>query len=148
MDDILLNIISAIIVIGLFVIHIFSKKVHYFISGISLILIGLLDILFIYYIIDFDINTLPAIAFALYFILFFAGKDLFVESIKEDNNSLKYFTLIIAILIILLTTIPTLSKFGVINFNLPDYPNIVDSIINIVAGITLIIGTFILLHDK
>jgi NhaP-type Na+/H+ or K+/H+ antiporter len=147
METLMLQIISIIIVIILFSLNIFSKRLHYIVSGLLLISIGVIDILFNQHYIDLDIHDYPIVAFALYFILFFAGKDLLVEAFKEENKTLKYTTLILSILIIVITTIPTLNSKGVIDFNLPIYPRIIDQIIYIISGIFLLIGTFVLLKD-
>jgi uncharacterized integral membrane protein len=122
-----------------------SKKLHYFVSGINLIVLGLLPILNHFEIIHIDLEQMPILKFVAAFFLGFATKDLFVEAIKEKESKWKYPTLIITFILVILITIPGLYSMDVIEFNL-DLPLIVNSLIYFIAGILMFIGVFTLLQ--
>jgi len=124
-----------------------KKKIHYFFSGSTLIALGILPILYDMEVIGLDITLYPIFNFAAYFFVVLAAKDLFKESFKEKESTLKWPSLILAISLLVLTTIPTLNKMHVIEFVL-NYPKIIDHILYLVCGLFLIISIFTLLSTE
>lgn len=145
--DLTSQIISIFIVILLFLSLLLSKKIHYFIAGLLLIFLGSAPYLYEYSIIPFNIMDFPVFNFTAYFFIVFASKDLFKEGFKEKESALKWPSLILAIVLIVLTTIPTLNKLQVIDFVL-EYPPVVDHVIYIVSGLFLLIGIFTIIATK
>jgi len=140
-ESLALHIVSIVVVILLILSMFLTKRVHYFFSGTVLLILGILPILREYGVIGIDINEFPIVNFVIYFLILLAGKDLLKEGIKEEREILKYPSIILGVVLIALTTIPTLNKLHVIEFVL-EYPPIVDSVLYIISGIFLIIGVF------
>ncbi|MBU0615813.1 MAG: hypothetical protein KJ601_07005 [Nanoarchaeota archaeon] len=143
-SDALLQIGSVVVVILIFATLLLSKKLHYFVAGLTLIAIGSLGYMYENGMTTFNIDSLPVLNFAAYFFVLFAGKDLLIEGFKEKENPMKWPSLILAIVLILFTTVNTLHKMSVIDIYL-DYPPIVSHVIYIISGLFLIIGIFTLL---
>lgn len=147
MEGLIPQIISLVIVALLFASMLLTKKLHYVISGLALIAFGTIPILFELYIINLDITAFPIFNYSAYFFVVFAGKDLFKEAFKEKESKMKYPTMILAIVLITITTIPTLHKMGVTQFAF-EYPELINHIIYIVSGIFLILGAFTMLRTE
>lgn len=147
-SELIVQIISVVIVLGMLALMIVSKKVHYFVGGLILIGTGVMSILFITGVTEMDFDKIPIVSFAVYFMIVFASKDLLKEGFKEKESSLKWPSIILALLLLTLTTIPTLNKAHVIDWALPEYPKIIDAILYIISGVVLPIGTFTLLSTE
>ncbi|MGM5484519.1 MAG: hypothetical protein ACQEP1_01455 [Nanobdellota archaeon] len=147
LDGFTIQMISVGVVLFLFALHIFSKKVHYFVGGLILMGLGVLKYLVARNYFHFQLWKFPVIEFALWFLAVFAGKDLLKEGFSEDSKVLKWPSIIIALTIIVLTTVPTLNSMGIIEFALPSYPPIIDHVIYVLTGIFLLIGTFTLVDE-
>lgn len=139
--------IVFVVVVVLFLSLLMTKKIHYFVSGLILIGFGTLIILNDLYIVDFDLSQMPILSFIAVFFIGIGIKDLFKESIKEKESKLKYPTLVFAGLVLIVTTIPILSKMEVIDFHF-EIPLIINAIIYIISGIFLWIGIFTLLKTN
>lgn len=146
MAEILITILSIILVILLFLSILLPKKIHYILSGVTLLVLGVLPVLHDHGIIGVDINQFPIANFVIYFLVVNAGKELFKEGFEEQSK-LKYPTMFLGVFLIIFTTIPTLNKLGVTEFVMPAYPKIIDSVLYIVCGVFLIVGAFTLLRD-
>ena len=141
------QVISIAIVIILFLSLAFSRKLHYFMGGLTLIVLGAMPILYDYKIIGIDINDYPVLNFAVYFTVVFAAKDLFKESMREKGGVIRWLSLIMAILLIVVSTLPTLYMMDVVSFNLPDFSSIIYNIMYIIAGVFLLVGIFTLVEE-
>ena len=143
------DIVTTVTLVVLLLLLVLPKKVHYTMSGIILIFLGLLPFLYEYQYITFDYTQYPVLDFVIYFIFVIAGKDLFKEGIEEDkSNFLKYPSIVLGLFLIVFTSIPKLYKLHVIPFTLPEYPFILDSILYIVCGVFLLIGVVTLFGKK
>ncbi len=135
---------ATIIVIAiLFLTLIFSKRIHRFVSGILLLLIGMLPTLIDEIGLPIDVADFPVLRFAAFFLLLYASKDIFVEGFKQERLIMKAIYLVFAIFLISITTIPTLYSMDVIEFTLPYVIENYYNAIYIATGVSLIIGTFI-----
>jgi hypothetical protein len=143
--DLAVQIISVVVVIGMFALMVISKKLHYIVGGLVLIGVGIITLLFEMGRIDIDLGEFPIVNFAVYFMIVFAGKDLLKEGFKEKDSPLKWPSIILAIVLIVITTLPTLKKMKVIDWALPEYPPLIDAIIYMVSGVFLLIGLFTIL---
>ena len=123
-------------------------KFHYAFGGLILIAIGVLTILFELGITSLDANEFPIVRFAIYLLIAFAAKDLLVEGFKEKESSLKYPSIILAIILIIITTIPILNEYDFTSFVIPEYSPIIDGVLYTISGLFLFIGTFTLLATK
>ena len=146
--DLIVQVVSVVLVILLLASMIFSKKLHYFLGGVILVAVGVVTILFEGGFMSLDVTKFPIVNFAVYFMIVFAGKDLLKEGIKEQASVLKWPSIILGILLVVMTTLPTLKKTKVIDWALPKYPAVIDGGIYVVAGILLIIGVFTLLSSS
>lgn len=88
--DLVINIISAVVVVLVFATMVLTKKIHYFTSGLMLVSLGVLSVLSEFQIIGFNILKLPVFNYAAIFLITFAGKDLLKEGFKEKTSALKY----------------------------------------------------------
>jgi hypothetical protein len=140
------NIVSLLIVAVIFITLIFTKKLHFFISGLTLIALGVLPILYNAGIINIDVNAYPVLGFAAYFFVAVAAKDLFQEAYREKEKPLRMLTLVFAFGLLFFTAIPTLHKLHVIE-SFFDIPSLVYNVIYILSGIFLIIGIFTLIEE-
>ncbi len=144
----LMDLVTVGALLFLLLLMVLPKKVHYAMSGVILIVLGVLPFLVVGGIEVIDVSEYPITRFVLYFIIVIAGKDLFKEGFEEDSkNILKYPSMILGIGLIVFSSIPTLYKFQVIPWTLPIYDPLIDSILYIVSGIFLLIGIFTLLKD-
>lgn len=141
------NILSIIIVILLFLSLLLPKKIHYFVSGLTLMSLGGLPLLYDLGIVKINITEYPVINYAAYFLVVLASKDLLVEGFKEKQSPLRIPSIVLALTLLLLTSLPTLNKLEVIDFVLK-YPPLIDQILYIICGIFLIIGIFTILKNK
>ena len=142
-----MDVVSGVIVAILFSTLLFSKKLHYFASGLFLVLLGVLPILYDYGKISLDVYSFPIYHYAAIFLILFAGKDLLREGWREKQSMLRWPSLLLAVIMIASVTIPKLHNMGAISFAL-DYPPIVDHVLYIAAGLFLIVGIFTLLATK
>jgi 4-amino-4-deoxy-L-arabinose transferase-like glycosyltransferase len=147
MNEIFMILIYAVVIFLLFLTMVMKKKVHYAISGLMLILLGVLPILYNNRIIDFNIESFSIMKFIAYFFVLFAARDLFKEGFQEENIKLKIPTMLFAIALLIFTTIPTLNNMNVLVIDLPNYPPMVDYVIYIISGIFLIFGMFTLIQE-
>ena len=145
--ELVMSIISIVVVIGLFALMILSKRLHYAAGALLLLAVGILNLLFEFQVIDFDINQFPVVHFAVYFMIILAGKDLLKAGVKEEQPWLKWPSISLGIILIIMTTIPTLYKFKVISFTFPEYSPIIDSVIYSISGAFLLIAVFTLLGE-
>jgi hypothetical protein len=145
--NLLVQIGAILVVIFIFVLMIVWKRMHYVISGVTLSAVGILTFLLHFGKIKFDVGDYPILIFALYFYIAFAGKDLIKEGFKEKESKLKYPSIILGIILVLINIVPTLHKLHVIDWVLPQNL-ILDATIYTVSGLFLIIGAFTILATK
>ncbi|MFC1741111.1 hypothetical protein ACFL3V_01065 [Nanoarchaeota archaeon] len=145
--SLVVQVISIVIVAGLFLLMVLWKKAHYVIGGLTLCAISTLTVLFKIGKTTFDVGQYPILHYAVYFFVAFAGKDLIKEGFKEKESALKWPSLILGVVLIVITTIPTLKKMHVIEWALPKSVY-VDASIYAIAGLFMIIGAFTILATK
>ncbi len=145
----LIDILTGFTLVFLLLMLVLPKKIHYSLSGVILIILGSIPILNLLKYSNFNLSEFPVLDFVVYFIIVVAGKDLFKAGVEEEKrNILKFPSMILGLFMITLTSIPKLYKLGVIPWNLPPYPAILDSILYIICGVFLIIGIFTLFKNK
>jgi hypothetical protein len=135
--------VSLIIVAALFLTMVIPKMVRYIVNGLALLSIGVLTLLFNYGYIQFNIGNYPIFNYAVFFLTVFAGKRLLKDGFVSQEKHIKFPSIIFGISIIVITTVPTLHKLGVIDFVLT-YPSVINHFLYVIAGIVLIIGAFII----
>jgi hypothetical protein len=142
---------TVITLICLLILLVLPKKISYALSGVILIVLGIIPLFDALNYINLDLNNYPVLDFVIYFIIIIAGKDLFKEGVKESSGKgvsngistyLKYPSIFLGLLLMVITSIPKLYKFHVISWTIPTYPLILDVILYVVSGIFLIIGVF------
>ncbi|HDP73894.1 MAG TPA: hypothetical protein ENN46_02980 [Candidatus Woesearchaeota archaeon] len=127
---------------------VFPKKLRFFIASAILLSVGLVGILYENWIVTFRLDKLALVNFAVSFMIIIAGKEHLMESFREKSNPLRVPSLILALALILLTTMPTLHSMGIIDFMLPDYPSVINSYLYVVCGIFLFLGIFLLPNEE
>jgi len=118
------------------------KRMRFVLNGIILFIAGYFDIIYYFDKIDINWKQTPLIVFVVVFTLMQTSSQLLSESIKERTFALKNLTFIFALILSALVIIPELYAYGVINYNFPKYPGIVDSIVYLIGGLIAIIAPF------
>lgn len=104
---------------------------------------GVIHLLFEFNVIDFNVRETPLLLFVIAFVVTATSKELIQESIKERGIIMKSVTFFVGLTLIILVLIPELYHLGAINFNIPDYPFIVNALIYLAAGLVAIIAPFL-----
>ncbi len=124
------------------------KKLRFFIASAILLFVGVVGILYDSMVLGFRLDRIPLVNFAVSFMIIVAAKDHLIDSFKEKSNPLRVPSLILAITLILLTTIPTMQSMGAVNFVLPDYPQILNSYLYSLCGLFLFLAIFLLPKEE
>lgn len=133
------TIITLLILVGTFLL---PKIIRYAVHGLILLALGLIPLLYQFAIIDFTFGDAGIIKYVVAVVLVFTARSLILEGVKEESF-VRWVSIIMGILIILLTAIPALHKLGALTFTIPEYPAIVDSVIYIIAAVFLFAGMFL-----
>ena len=138
----LTDVLAIGVVIGLVAMYALPEKYLRIADGAILCLLGILPVLFMFNVINFDINSYLLVRFIALYVVIDVGSTLFAESIKEQEIWFKAPSMIFGLLIVLVTSIPWLEEFGAISFGMPSYSPLIDLILYIIAGALAIIGAF------
>ena len=138
----IINTVTIITLLILVVTFLLPKKIRYAVHGIILLVLGLIPILYSAGFINFTFGEAGIIKYVVAVVVVFTARSLIIEGIHEESK-IKYVSIIMGILIILLTAIPALHKLGALTFTIPEYPPMIDYIVYIIAAILLFIGIFI-----
>jgi len=144
--DVIGNIISITIVIILIITLILPKKIRYITHSIFLLMFGLVPIFYKLGLLGVTFSDAPQLAYAVLFIIVIAGRTLIVEGIRIEGG-IKFFFMTVGILIIIMTTIPVLHQVDALSFGLPKIPPIINEVLYVISGITLIVLTFMIEKD-
>jgi hypothetical protein len=134
--------IAVGIVILLVLLLLLPRRVQYIINGIILLVFGTLPLLNSFGVLSFDIYVFPISHYIIYYTVIIAGKELFKEGLTERNFPLQILSVCLGFIIIVMTSLPVLYKYGAISFEPPQLDIIVDLLIYIFAGFLLVIGVF------
>ena len=149
MEITLVGVVTVVAVVMLLLLLLLPKKIHYFLSGVVLLALGTLPVLFDYGFISFDYRQFPVLDFVTYFIVVIAGKDLFKEGIEEDTkNILKYPSIVLGLVLIAYISVPKLYKLKAIPWTFPEQMYFVEIGLLLISGIILIIGAVTILGKK
>jgi hypothetical protein len=138
-----LNIIALAVSFAFIISLLLPHKIHAMINGAILLAVGITHLLFELFVIEFDIRQTPILIFVIVFVVMVTAKELIQESIREKGKAMKGITFIAGVGLIILVLVPELYHYGAINFNLPDYPFIINAVLYIIAGIVAIIAPFL-----
>lgn len=130
---------AIVIVVALVLIWLLPDKVTYLLTGTLLLIFGILPLLTYFGAINFDMYSYPISYYIVLYIAITGGEVLVYESLHEQVI-LKMLSMILGVVIVILTAIPTLKEIGAISFALPEYSPIINAIIYLTAGILLVIG--------
>jgi hypothetical protein len=136
------NIVTIIILLVLVVTFILPRKVRYGVHSAILLILGLLPLLYALKIIGFTFGEAGIIKYVIAVVIVFTGRSLVVEGVKEEGP-MRWISIVMGVLIIILTAVPALHKLGALTFTIPSYPLIVDHIIYIIAAGLLFAGIFL-----
>ncbi len=134
------NVITIAVLTGLIVAFLLPEKIHFFLDGLILLSVGTVQILNHFGYIDFVIRETPLFTFAITFVMAITAEELLSESIREKGLVMQSLTFLTGVGIMLLIITPELYHLGVINFNFPEYPIIIDSIIYTVSGLIAVLA--------
>ena len=145
------EIVANIIVIALAVLLIVSlrlaKKPKHLILGALLIGYGGIKLLSYHEVIQFNIPSIPIIIYTLSIVVTVGGASLILDSFKE-KSFLKWISLALGFIAVVLSVIPTLHQINAITFEIPSYPEFINFYLYFSAGILLIIAAFIAEDDS
>ena len=140
------EIVTNIIVIAVAVLLIVSlrlaKKPKHMILGAILIVYGGSKLLSYHEVIQFNIPGIPIIIYALSIVVTVGGASLILDSFKE-KHFLRWISLALGFIAVVLSIIPTLYQINAITFEIPSYPEFINFYLYFSAGILLIIAAFI-----
>jgi hypothetical protein len=140
--EIITNVAVILVVVLLVVTLRISKRPKHIILGIILILYGGLKASSYHEILKFDIPDLPVITYMISIVVTVGSAHLILDSIKE-KSVLRWASLTIGILVIVLSVTPTLYELNAITFVLPSYPEFINFYLYVITGILLLIAAFI-----
>lgn len=117
-------------------------KITSFILSLALIFTGLIPILATFGIV-IDISFIPTILISI--IIIIAAIFLLIDAFREIHSyaMLFFISLILALSVLTLYVIPLLSNFGITLFVIPMFIINILYIINLAAGLFLLIGSFV-----
>lgn len=140
------GIVTNIIVIAVAVLLIVSlrlaKKPKHLILGAILIVYGGIKLLSYYEIMQFNIPRIPVITYVISIVVTVGGASLILDSFRE-KSFLKWISLTLGFIAVVLSVIPTLYQINAITFDIPSYPEFINFYLYLSAGILLIIAAFI-----
>ena len=136
------DIIALVIVVVLVALEMLPEFPQRIIWGVIMFLLGLLPLLFTYNILGLDIYSFNIMRFVAFYVVIVVGGLLFTEGIKEDNLALKFTSMAVGLVIIVVTSIPWLRDFNAISFDMPSYSVIIDFIFYLASGVLTIVGAF------
>ena len=134
------NTITIAVLAGLIIAFLLPEKVHFFLDGLVLLSVGIVQILNHLGYIDFILRETPLFAFAITFVLTITAEELISESIRERGLVMQSLTFITGIGLMVLVLTPELYYLGVINFNFPSYPEFINSIIYTISGFIAVLA--------
>ena len=135
------NLTSISILVLYVVILAFPRVLKYSANGLLLIIIGGMSLMYEFGLINYDIIAIPIMKYLLLLMVALSAKELCSSGFKE-HGKLRFISIFLAVLLIIITTIPALYSINAITFNLPEIPMIVLNCLYIMAGIVLVIGAF------
>jgi len=116
------------------------------IVGFVLMVLGIIPLLNSWGVIQFSLpgflNSLLAVA-ALY-IISAGGFYLLIDGFLEWGNPMAWLTFVVALVVLVLGTIPLLNQFGVVSFTIPYLNMTIYQIIFTIEGFFLFIGAFLM----
>ncbi|MBU2561825.1 MAG: hypothetical protein KKD17_06005 [Nanoarchaeota archaeon] len=131
------------VIVGTFAL---PKKIRYVIHGLFLFALGLIPILYTLNVLSFTFGEAGIIKYVVAVVVVFTARSLIMEGVHEEGP-MRWVSIISGIIIIILVTVPTLHKLGALTFTIPEYPQIIDQVIYIIASILLFIGIFLSKSD-
>ena len=137
-----INWIIIAVLLGIIIAMILPKKLHFALNGLILFSVGVVHLLYELRLAHYTFYQYPLMSFIVAFVLASTSEELIAESIREKGLSMKGITFFTGIILISLVLIPELYKFGIINFNFPEYPTIVNAIIYMFGGMIAVIAPF------
>ena len=119
------------------------RKIISLVLGIILLALGGIPLAGILGVFDFTLPALPAMVLWILFII--GGVWLVVDGFMAGNFHpiVMWPSIIIGLAILALGILPLLASMGIIGFVLPDFGIMISAIIDVVAGLLLLIGGFI-----
>lgn len=140
--EIVANIIVIAVAVLLIVSLRLSKKPKHLILGAILMVYGSINLLGYYKIVKFSIPDLPIIMYILSIVVAVGGVSLILDSFKK-KSFLKWISLTLGFIAVVLSVIPTLHQIDAITFEIPSYPEFINFYLYFSAGLLLIIAAFI-----
>jgi hypothetical protein len=113
------------------------------ILGIIVATLGIIPLLKQLGVIDFNLPYIPT-GIVLEILIVIGGVYLIIDGFQEFNDFLQWASIIVGILIIILGAVPLMNNLGIVTFELSFVPTIIYLIIEIIVGVLLIIGAFML----
>ena len=135
----LVTVVVLLVLVGTFVL---PTKFRYGVHGLILFVLGLVPILFALDVIGFTFGEAGIIKYVIAVVVVFTARSLVVQGVKEEGP-MRWITIIMGVVIIILTAVPALHQLGALTFTIPQYPSVVDNIIYVLASALLFVGIFI-----
>jgi len=140
--EIITNVIAVAVAVLLIVSLRLAKKPKHLILGAVLIVYGVIKLLSYHEIINFNIPKIPIITYLLSIVVTVGGASLILDSFRE-KSFLRWISLALGFVAVVLSVIPTLYQINAITFEIPSYPEFINFYLYFSAGLLLIIAAFI-----
>lgn len=139
--DVVDDIITIVICVILLVTLVLPKKIRYGVFAAFLFILGGIPLLYLMGLIGITFAEAPIIKYVTTFVVVLAGRSLFMEGVKMESE-FKWAAISLGVIIIILTTIPSLHAAKALSFGLPEFPELINHILYIISGGCLIAGIF------
>jgi hypothetical protein len=147
-QDILIQNIFAFSAIALIIFTLILPKMwKYFSTGLIVFIIGLMPLLYRYNVVGLDFTDSGLFKYMIIALGLLAGRELIVEGIKEENHFFKWSSIVFGLVLVCITSIPSLYQLGAITFTIM-VDDIVLYILYIISGLLLAGGSFVFAHEK
>lgn len=141
-ESFLVNIVTVVALTILVGTLLLPKRGRYAVHSLMLLALGTLPILYRLEIINFTFGEAGIIKYVVAVVVVFTARSLVMEGVKEESF-VKWLSILMGVVIIVLTAVPALHSLGALTFTIPQYPPLVDNIIYIAAAVLLFAGIFL-----
>lgn len=141
-ESLIINMVTVVVVGVLVATGLMPKKIKYAVNALIIFALGILPLLYRLDVIGFTFGEAGIIKYVVAVVVVYTAQNLISEGIKEEH-AIKWITITVGVLVIIMALVPTLHQMGALTFTLPEYPEIINYVMYTVAGLLLFVGVFL-----
>jgi hypothetical protein len=141
-DTLIQNMFAFVAIFIIIFTLILPRMWKYFTTGLLVLSLGMLPLLYDYNFINLNLTDSGLFKYLIIALGLLAGRELVVEGIKEENKILKAISIIFGLVLVCITSIPSLYQLGAITFTIM-VEDFVLYILYILSGLLLAMGSFV-----